>query len=52
MQLKVIYYPPKQTIEANHLEDLLETKVFFVDRREDTYASFFEKVYSEFIGET
>lgn len=47
MQLKVIHYPP-EALDA----DLLETKVFFVDRREDTYSTFFDKVYTEFIGDS
>ena len=52
MQLKVIHYPPKEVIEAQNLEDQLQTKVFYVDRREDTYATFFDKVYKEFIGDS
>ena len=27
----------------------METRVFYVDRREDTYNSFFDKVYNDFI---
>jgi hypothetical protein len=52
MQLKVIYYPPMQIIDAQNLDDLLETKIFYVDRREDTYSTFFDKVYKEFIKDT
>lgn len=49
MQLKVIYYPVK-TDSAQ--EDSLETRVYYVDRREDTYDTFFEKVFKDFIGDS
>lgn len=51
MQLKVIYYPPRQVIDAQNLDDQFETRIFYVDRREDTYATFFDKVYKEFVGD-
>ena len=51
MQLKVVHYPPKEVLLQNNLEDSLQTKVFYVDRREDSYATFFDKVYKDFIGD-
>jgi hypothetical protein len=45
----VIYYPVK-TDSAQ--EDSLETRVYYVDRREDTYETFFEKVFKDFIGDS
>jgi Ubiquitin carboxyl-terminal hydrolase len=46
MQLKVIYYPAGWKSDSD-----LETRVFYVDRREDTYLTMFDKVYTEFIGD-
>ena len=53
MQLKVVYknnnsQPPELQNETN---DELTQRVFYVDRVEDTYATFFDKVYREFIGD-
>jgi hypothetical protein len=45
MQLKVIHHPPGAASDHS-----FETKIFYVDRREDTYATLFDKVYQEFVG--
>lgn len=42
MQLKVVHIKPDGE------EDSSNQKVFYVDRREDTYESFFDMVYTEF----
>ena len=55
MQLKVVYRPrePPTAEQAKQQTDegKLNQRVYFVDRQEDTYASFFDMVFRDIIGE-
>ena len=50
MQLKVVHKPGAKVLGPN-IDVELQQKVFYVDRREDTYATFFDMVYKDFIGD-
>ena len=50
MQLKVVYRP-KEAVLAPGVEMELTQKVYYVDRQEDTYATFFDTVYKDIIGD-
>ena len=50
MQLKVVYRP-KESVLAPDTDMELAQRVFYVDRAEDTYATFFDMVYKEIIGD-
>ena len=50
MQLKVVHKPDAKVLGPN-VEFEIQQKVFYVDRREDTYATFFDMVYKDFIGD-
>ena len=48
MQLKVVYKPKESSLDVD--ADYAQ-RVFYVDRQEDTYATFFDMVYKEVIGD-
>ena len=50
MQLKVVYRPKESVLPAD-VEAEYAQRVFYVDRQEDTYATFFDMVYKEIIGD-
>jgi len=51
MQLKVIYKPNEKVLAQTDTEMELTQRVFYVDRQEDTYETFFDKVYKDVIGD-
>ena len=50
MQLKVVYRP-KETVLVPDTEVEIAQRVYYVDRLEDTYTSFFDTVYKDIIGD-
>jgi len=50
MQLKVIYRP-KETVLAPETDVEIAQRVYYVDRLEDTYNSFFDTVYRDIVGD-
>lgn len=50
MQLKVVHRPETKVL-GPEADVEIQQKVFYVDRREDTYATFFDMVYKDFIGD-
>ena len=50
MQLKVVHKPEIKLLGPN-IDFEFQQKIFYVDRREDSYSSFFDMVYKEFIGD-
>lgn len=52
MQLKVIYKPNEKVLAQTDTEMELTQRVFYVDRQEDTYETFFDTVYKDVIGDS
>lgn len=50
MQLKVIY-KPKDEVLAPDVDMEITQRVYYVNRVEDTYATFFDMVYKDIIGD-
>lgn len=50
MQLKVIYRP-KEEVLAPDVDMEITQRVYYVNRVEDTYATFFDMVYKDIIGD-
>lgn len=50
MQLKVIY-SPKDEVLAPDIDMEITQRVYYVNRVEDTYATFFDMVYKDIVGD-